>query len=106
MLLEAADGIGGRVRTDVVDGFKLDRGFAIFLTSYPETQVPPSQFLEQVKCIQCSCQELAIQKRVADRGSSIVFLRTWEASDLLCEHHASTYIDGSRFWPASASALA
>ena len=43
MLLEASDGVGGRVRTDVVDGFKLDRGFAIFLTSYPETQVPPNK---------------------------------------------------------------
>ena len=37
-LLEASDGVGGRVRTDVVDGFTLDRGFAIFLTSYPEAQ--------------------------------------------------------------------
>jgi phytoene dehydrogenase-like protein len=29
---------GGRLRTDVVDGFLLDRGFAIFLTGYPEAQ--------------------------------------------------------------------
>ena len=28
----------GRVRTDEVDGFKLDRGFQIFLTSYPEAE--------------------------------------------------------------------
>ena len=28
-----------RVRTDVVDGFLLDRGFQIFLTGYPEVQV-------------------------------------------------------------------
>ncbi len=41
VLLEASDGVGGRVRTDTVDGFTLDRGFAIFLTSYPETQVLP-----------------------------------------------------------------
>ncbi len=34
-VLEASDGVGGRVRTDVVDGFLLDRGFQIFLTSYP-----------------------------------------------------------------------
>lgn len=32
LLLEASDGVGGRVRTDVVDGFLLDRGFQIFLT--------------------------------------------------------------------------
>ncbi len=37
-LLEASDGVGGRVRTDVVDGFQLDRGFQVFLESYPEAQ--------------------------------------------------------------------
>lgn len=35
-LLEASDGVGGRVRTDVVDGFRLDRGFQVLLTDYPE----------------------------------------------------------------------
>eukprot|EP00899_Mesostigma_viride_P010315 jgi/Mesvir1/19285/Mv10360-RA.1 len=35
-LLEAADDVGGRVRTDKVDGFLLDRGFQIFLSGYPE----------------------------------------------------------------------
>ena len=37
-LLEAADGVGGRVRTDEVEGFRLDRGFQVLLTAYPETQ--------------------------------------------------------------------
>ncbi|WP_182900289.1 NAD(P)/FAD-dependent oxidoreductase [Microbispora sp. H10830] len=35
-VLEASDGVGGRIRTDLVDGFRLDRGFQIFNTSYPE----------------------------------------------------------------------
>ncbi|MFZ9401569.1 MAG: NAD(P)/FAD-dependent oxidoreductase [Ilumatobacteraceae bacterium] len=35
-LLEAQDDVGGRVRTDLVDGFRLDRGFQILLTAYPE----------------------------------------------------------------------
>jgi protoporphyrinogen oxidase len=35
-LLEASDGVGGRVRTDAVDGFLLDRGFQVLLTAYPE----------------------------------------------------------------------
>jgi phytoene dehydrogenase-like protein len=35
-VLEASDGVGGRVRTDVVDGFRLDRGFQVLLTAYPE----------------------------------------------------------------------
>lgn len=38
LILEASDGVGGRVRTDVVDGFQLDRGFQILLTAYPEAQ--------------------------------------------------------------------
>ncbi|MGA9279483.1 FAD-dependent oxidoreductase, partial [Ilumatobacter sp.] len=33
---EASDGVGGRVRSDVVDGFILDRGFQVALTAYPE----------------------------------------------------------------------
>jgi phytoene dehydrogenase-like protein len=37
-ILEASDGVGGRVRTDVVDGFRLDRGFQVFLTAYPEAR--------------------------------------------------------------------
>jgi len=35
-LFESADRVGGRVRTDVVDGFLLDRGFQVFLTAYPD----------------------------------------------------------------------
>ena len=34
-VLEAADAVGGRVRTDVVEGFRLDRGFQVLNTSYP-----------------------------------------------------------------------
>ncbi len=38
LVLEASDGVGGRVRSDVVDGFILDRGFQVLLTAYPEAQ--------------------------------------------------------------------
>lgn len=38
VLLEGSDGVGGRVRTDEFAGFKLDRGFQIFLTAYPEAK--------------------------------------------------------------------
>ena len=37
-ILESSDGPGGRVRSDKLDGFILDRGFQIFLTSYPEAK--------------------------------------------------------------------
>lgn len=36
VVLEAADGIGGRVRTDRVDGYTLDRGFQLYNPAYPE----------------------------------------------------------------------
>lgn len=34
-LLEAADTLGGRVRTDRAEGFLLDRGFQVYLDAYP-----------------------------------------------------------------------
>ena len=37
-VLEASDDVGGRVRTDEVDGFQLDRGFQVLLTAYPEAR--------------------------------------------------------------------
>ncbi len=38
LVIDAADGVGGRVRTDVCDGFLLDRGFQVLLTAYPEAR--------------------------------------------------------------------
>jgi phytoene dehydrogenase-like protein len=38
VVLEADDAVGGRVRTDLVDGFQLDRGFQVLLTAYPAAQ--------------------------------------------------------------------
>jgi phytoene dehydrogenase-like protein len=38
IVVEASDGVGGRVRTDVVDGFRLDRGFQLLNPAYPEAQ--------------------------------------------------------------------
>ncbi|XP_078429633.1 FAD/NAD(P)-binding oxidoreductase family protein [Wolffia australiana] len=37
-VVEGSDGLGGRVRTDRVDGFLLDRGFQILITAYPEAK--------------------------------------------------------------------
>ena len=39
IVVEASDGVGGRVRTDQVDGFLLDRGFQVMLPA--ECQVVP-----------------------------------------------------------------
>ncbi len=38
-LYEKTGRTGGRVATDVVDGFRLDHGFQVFLTAYPEAQM-------------------------------------------------------------------
>ena len=38
LVLEAQDDVGGRVRTDLVDGFRLDRGFQVLQTAYPEAR--------------------------------------------------------------------
>ncbi len=36
LVLERGDHIGGRVWTDSIDGFLLDRGFQVYLSAYPE----------------------------------------------------------------------
>ena len=36
VVLESSDGVGGRVRSDLVEGYRLDRGFQVVLTAYPE----------------------------------------------------------------------
>ncbi|MEY4245132.1 MAG: hypothetical protein RLZZ245_2717 [Verrucomicrobiota bacterium] len=38
VICEAADRVGGRVATDDCEGFRLDRGFQVLLTAYPEAQ--------------------------------------------------------------------
>lgn len=35
LVLEGSDAVGGRVRTDVVDGFRCDRGFQVLNPAYP-----------------------------------------------------------------------
>jgi phytoene dehydrogenase-like protein len=37
-IIEASDRAGGRIKTDLIDGFRLDRGFQVLLTEYPETK--------------------------------------------------------------------
>ena len=38
-IFEKTDKIGGRVKTDVIDGFYLDHGFQVFLKNYPEARL-------------------------------------------------------------------
>ena len=34
-IIEATDRVGGRIKTDIVNGYQLDHGFQVLLTSYP-----------------------------------------------------------------------
>jgi protoporphyrinogen oxidase len=35
VVIEATDRVGGRVKTDIIDGYQLDHGFQVLLTAYP-----------------------------------------------------------------------
>ncbi|SFJ40193.1 FAD-dependent oxidoreductase [Olleya namhaensis] len=37
-IIEATDRVGGRVKTDTIDGYQLDHGFQVLLTAYPSAQ--------------------------------------------------------------------
>jgi protoporphyrinogen oxidase len=37
-IIEATDSVGGRVKTDFIDGYQLDHGFQVLLTAYPEVE--------------------------------------------------------------------
>tara|TARA_B100000809_G_scaffold72567_2_gene70300 strand:+ start:3667 stop:4917 length:1251 start_codon:yes stop_codon:yes gene_type:complete len=38
LIIEATDRVGGRVKTDIVNGYQLDHGFQVLLTAYPVAQ--------------------------------------------------------------------
>lgn len=56
LVLERADGVGGRVRTDDVDGFLLDRGFQVLPLAYPE----PRRLLDLERLRLCELERGAI----------------------------------------------
>ena len=37
-MFESSDRVGGRVATDMVDGYQIDRGFQVYLPAYPEAR--------------------------------------------------------------------
>ena len=38
VIIEATDRVGGRVKTDLIEGYQLDHGFQVLLTAYPAAQ--------------------------------------------------------------------
>ncbi len=49
-LFEASDAVGGRVRSDTVDGYTLDRGFQVLFDAYPALQRQCDMQALQVRC--------------------------------------------------------
>jgi phytoene dehydrogenase-like protein len=74
-VLERSDDVGGRVRTDVADGFRFDRGFQLLLPDYPR--------------VRADVDVAALAPRAFDRG---VLLRDGPESGLLGDPR-----DGLRF---------
>ena len=66
-VLEASDAVGGRVRTDVIDGFRCDRGFQVLNPSYPQGQVPSSGCSY---CCQAASGGLICSRTAVARASS------------------------------------
>lgn len=52
LLLEASGTLGGKVKTDVVDGFLLDHGFQVYLTSYQTASEVLSLESLQLRCFE------------------------------------------------------
>ncbi|WP_417732133.1 NAD(P)/FAD-dependent oxidoreductase [Rosistilla oblonga] len=76
-ILEATDRVGGRVRTDIVDGYRLDHGFQVFLTAYPAAQ----QLLDYDR-LQLRPLEPGALVRCGDQFSSLLDPRRRPASIL------------------------
>ena len=49
LLLEGSESLGGRVHTDEVEGFRLDRGFQVLSTAYPEVREVDQKLIEVAK---------------------------------------------------------
>ncbi len=65
IVCESGDDVGGRVRTDLVEGFRLDRGFQVLLPAYPElrrqadvTALLPRPFLRGLMTMTASRRRL------------------------------------------------
>ena len=91
VLLEASDAVGGRVRTDRVDGFLLDRGFQVMLTAYPEAH-------RQLDIDALDFQAFDPGARIQDGGSSSVIADPFRSPSRIVDSAlspAATVVDGT-----------
>ena len=67
-IIEATDRVGGRVKTDIVKGYQLDRGFQVLLTAYPAAK----KYLDfEALELQIFSQEPLFTKRVLQKWLGI-----------------------------------
>jgi len=68
VIIEATDRVGGRVKTDRINGFQLDHGFQVLLTGYPAAQKYLNyEALELQKIMPGACVfKNGMQKRLGD----------------------------------------
>lgn len=61
-IFESSDDVGGRIRSDVIQGFILDRGFQVFIEAYPQCnrKYVPAPFLYVIMS-RCTSQPLKQQ---------------------------------------------
>lgn len=83
-VVEASDTVGGRVRTDKVDGFTLDRGFQLYNPAYPEA----ARVLDHEALRLFALERGVDVVRTGRRGRTVVHLadprsaRNWHVSTL------------------------
>lgn len=94
LVCEAADAVGGRVRTDSVEGFQLDRGFQVLLPAYPELR-------QQVDLTQLALRPFTRGVVVADADG-----QWWLAGPWHGRQAAAGVFGFLRHRPADAAALA
>lgn len=85
-LVEAADQIGGRVKTEVIDGFRLDHGFQLFNPAYPAarsvlniSELELKKFKKGVRVLQDQ-EIIELGRNLTD---SIHFLRQFDKQELI-----------------------
>lgn len=93
-LIESSDGVGGRVRSDVVAGFVLDRGFQVLFDAYPAVK----RWVHLDDLALCAFDSGAI---VSYGGAVSVVsdpLRDWQATWGALWSDAATPLDKLRVW--------
>lgn len=101
-VVEAHDRVGGRVATDVIDGFKLDRGFQLINARYPELRrlgiMAELDFVEAPRGVEISIGESV--KKLSDPRSNLFSALSPDSGSIISKVAFLKYL----FTPAIAGA--